>query len=151
MNPHLGLPQSPPSSSTNQMRLLQGQVAQLSLHPSPLRQQSTFSPKTSLPNKPETLREGSLPPSNIGTPSIALKLTHSLAQMRSSRRRLLRSKPRSLTTMTTPSALTASSPTQAKSRPPSLSVRAMHAQQSGFISKTTDRWSYSQGRTIVTA
>src|SRR5579863_9927411 len=109
MNPHLGLPLSPPSSSTNrsrQMQILQDQVAQLSLHPSPLRQQSTFSPRTSPPNKPETLREGLLPPSNIGTPSIALKPTHSLVQMRSSRRKLLRSKPRSPIPTRTPSALT---------------------------------------------
>src|SRR5579863_2853429 len=107
------------------MQILQDQVAQLSLHPSPLRQQSTFSPKTSLLNKPETLQEGSLSPSSIGIPSIALKPMHSLAQMRSSRRRLLHSKPRSPTIMKTPSAPTASLQTPAKLQPPSLSVWAM--------------------------
>src|SRR5579863_5339941 len=108
-----------------------------------------FSPRTSPPNKPEILREGSLPPSNIGIPSTALKPTLSLVQMRSSKRKSQRLKPRSPTTTRTPSALTVSSLTPARSLPPYPSARVTHAQQNGFVSETTDRWSYSPGRTIM--
>src|SRR5579863_5234085 len=152
MNPHLGLPQLPPSlsiSPSQQLRLIAAQAAKLSRRPSPLSQPSISSPRTSPPNVPGTSPEAYLPPSNIGIPSTALQPTHSLATMRSSRRRLLRSKPRSPITTTTPHAPTDSSPTQAKSRPPSLSARATHAPRSGFVSETTDRWSYSPGRTIM--
>src|SRR5579863_6168227 len=152
MNPHLGLPQLPPSSSislSQQLRLISAQATKLSLRPSPLSQPSMSLPKTSPPSVPGTLPEASLPPSSIGIPSIALKPTRSLATIRSSRRRLLRSKPRSPTTTTILHAPTNSSPTQAKSRPPSLLAWATHAPRSGFVSETTDRWSYSQGRTIM--
>src|SRR5579863_4346505 len=152
MNPHLGLPRLPPSSSINpnqQLRLLAAQAAKLSLRPSPLSQPSVSWPTTSPSNVPETSPEVSLPPSSIGIPSIALKPTLSLATMRSSKRKSRRLKPRSPTTTTTPRAPTGSSPTQAKSRPPSLSARAMHAPRSGFVSETMDRWSYSPGRTIM--
>src|SRR5579863_6452824 len=152
MNPHLGLPQLPPSSSispSRQLQLITAQAAKLSLRPSPLSQQLASSPTTSPSSAPGTLPEASLPPFNIATPSIALKPTHSLATMRSSRRRLLRSKPRSPTTTTTHYAPTASSPTRAKSWPPSLLAWATHAPRSGFVNETTDRWSYSPGRTIM--
>src|SRR5579863_6014535 len=152
MNPHLGLPQLPPSSlisPSRQLQLITAQTAKLSLRPSPLSRQLASSPTTSPSSAPGTLPEALLPPFNIATPSIALKPTHSLATMRSSRRKLLRSKPRSPTTTTTPYAPMASSPTWAKSRPPSLSARATHAPRSGFVSEMTDRWSYSLGRTIM--
>src|SRR5579863_10350254 len=152
MNPHLGLPRLPPSSSINpnqQLKLLATQAAKLSLRPSPLSQPSTFLPMTSPSSAPGTSPGVSLPPSSIGIPSTALKPTLSLATMRSSKRKLRCLKPRSPTTPTTPRAPTDSSPTQAKSRPPSLSARAMRAPRSGFVSETTDRWSYSPGRTIM--
>src|SRR5579863_5115658 len=152
MNPHLGLPRLPPSSSTNpnqQLRLLAAQAAKLSLRPSPLSRPLTSSPTTSPSSAPETSPEVSLPPSNIGIPSIALKPTLSLATMRSSKKKLLRSKPRSPSTTTTHHAQTGSSPTLAKSQPQSPSARAMRAPRSGFVSETTDRWSYSPGRSIM--
>src|SRR5579863_3518299 len=152
MNPHLGLPQLPPSSSispSRQLQLITAQAAKLSLRPSPLSQQLASSPTTSPSSAPETLPKASLPPFNIAIPSIALKPMHSLATMRSSRRKWLRSKPRSPTTTTTPHVPITSSLTQAKSWPPSLSARAMRAPQSGFVSETTGRWSYLQGRTIM--
>src|SRR5579863_733141 len=152
MNPHLGLPQLPPSLSTNpsrQLQLILAQVAKLSLCPSPLSQLSMSLPRTSPPSVPRTSPKALLPPSSIRIPSTALKLTHSLAQMRSSRCKLLHSKPRSLITTTTPSALTASSPTQVKLRPPYPSAWATCAPQNGFVSETMDRWSYSQGRSII--
>src|SRR5579863_10129879 len=97
MNPHLGLPQLPPSSSINpnqQLKLLAAQAAKLSLRPSPLSQPSTFLPTTSPSSAPGTSPGVSLPPSNIGIPSIALKPTLSLATMRSSKRKLRRSEER---------------------------------------------------------
>src|SRR5579863_8929208 len=152
MNPHLGLPQSPPSSSTSlsrQLQLLPAQVAQLSLVQSHPSQPSTYLTKTSPTSESKRSPRASSPPSNTAIPSIALKPTHSLAQIRSSKRRLLRSKLRSPTITRTPSVLTISLPTRDKSLPPSRSVWATHAQPSGFISEMMARWSFSPGRTIM--
>src|SRR5579863_1773064 len=152
MNPHLGLPRSPPSSSTSlsrQLQLLLAQVAQLSLTQSLPSQPSTYSPKTFPQNESRTSQRDSLPPSNIAIPSITLKPMHSLMQMRSSRRRLLRSKPRSPTITKTPSVPTISLPTRDKSPPPSRSAWATCARPSGFVNETTARWSFSPGRTIM--
>src|SRR5579863_2186349 len=101
------------------------------------------------PNVPETSPKASLPPSSIGIPSTTLKPMLSLAQMRSSRRKLLRLKPSSPTTMRIPSAQTDSSQTLARLWPPSQLARAMHAWPSGFVSETTARWSYLPGRIIM--
>src|SRR5579863_7024592 len=115
MNPHLGLPQSPPSSSTSlsrQLQLLPAQVAQLSLAQSPPSQPSTYSTKTCPTIESKRSPRALLPLSSTAIPSIALKPTLSLAQIRSSKRKSLRSKPRSPIITRTPSVLTISLPTR---------------------------------------
>src|SRR5579863_9399802 len=152
MNPHLGPPQSPPSSSTNlsrQLQLLPAQVAQLSLAQSPPSRPSTYSTKIYPTSESKKSPKALLPLSNTAIPSIALKPTLLLAQIRSSKRRLLRSKPRSPITTKTPSVPTISLPTRDKSPPRSRSARVTRARPSGFVSETTARWSFSPGRTIM--
>src|SRR5579863_2027619 len=152
MNPHLGLPPSPPSSSTSlsrQLQLLPAQVAQLSLAQSHPSQPSTYSTKTSPTNESKRSPRASSPLSSTAIPSIALKPMLSLAQIRSSKRRLLRSKPRSPITTKTPSVPTISLPRRDKSPPLSRSAQVTRARPSGFVSETTARWSFLPGRSIM--